>query len=132
MELTGERMLRCVPLAVAMLLAGCGVAVETPAVSTAQDIRDRTLARIKTVEDQLAAGKPALKDIRRLMVSVKYLYGHMTTQKVGTDEQIGTLAAIHQALDLRYGGPRNPAVRVDTQALADVLPKLRQTVESIR
>ncbi|HUW57178.1 MAG TPA: hypothetical protein VMZ92_11120 [Planctomycetota bacterium] len=125
-------MLRCLPLAVAMLLAGCGVDVEPPAVSTAQDIRDRTLARIKTVEDQLAAGKPMFKDIRGLMVSVKYLYGHMTTQKVGTDEQRNTLTAIHEALEMHYGGPRNPAVRVDTQALAHVLPKLRQTVESIR
>ena len=128
MKRTSRRILGCV---VAGLLVGCGVDVE-PVVSTAQEVRDRTLKRIETVEGQLAVGKPALKDIRRLMVSVKFLHGHMTAQKVGTDEQISVLAVIRDELEQHYGGRRSPAATVDMQPLRALLPKLRETVQAVK
>ena len=119
-------------LAVGLLLTllGCGADVTSPEVSTVSGIRGRTLTRISTLEKQIAEGKLRAPDVRKLVVSVKYLYGHMMTQKAGTQEQIDALRTIHEQLDRRYGGRSLPG-EVNARPLEQILPKLRTLVESV-
>jgi len=124
-------MQRLMAVGLVMTLLGCTADVTPPEVSTVSGIRGRTLTRISTVERQIAEGKLRAPDVRKLVVSVKYLYGHMTTQKVGSPEQIDALKTIHEQLDQRYGGRRPPG-EVNAGPLAEILPKLRTLVESIK
>ncbi len=138
-------MWRFLGVVLVLALTGCGADVKAPKESTAVDIRDRTLARVKALEEQAAKDEVKGKDVQALIVSVKYLIGHMKKEKVGTDEQLRDLTALSRQLMQRGGGPALPArdwrpdsgeapppPKIDAAPFKEVLPELREVLETIK
>ena len=138
-------MRKIVALGVVMLLAGCGADVKPAPPSTSADIQKRTLDRIRALEDAVAKDAVRVADVQALITSLNYLRGHMEKEKVGTEEQLQALGAYIQHLREGSGGPvlppsdwkpdqkeAPPEPKLDTAPLKELLPKLREVVESIK
>jgi len=138
-------MQKVLTLSLILALAGCGAHVEPSKESTAAEIRDRTLARVKTLEEQAAKDEIKGTDVQALAVSIQYLIGHMRKQKVGTEEQLRSLTALRQQLLQSGGGPAPPARdwrpdsgtpaperKIDAAPIQALLPELRSLLESIQ
>ena len=138
-------MQKVLALSLILALAGCGGDVEPAKESTAAEIRDRTLARVKTLEEQAAKDEVKGGDVQALTVSIQYLIGHMKKQNVGTDEQLRSLTGLRQRLVQGVGGrtlpardwrPDSgkppPAPKIDAAPIQALLPELRSLLESIQ
>jgi len=127
-----------------VVVFGCGANVDPPPAGTAADIRTRTLTRIKTLEDQAAGDHVNAADVQALIVSIKYLIGHMEKENIGTAQQRRTLEGIRQELLGQTAGSRlpprgwrpdqedpPPTSKIDAAPLREVLGRLRAAVEEL-
>ena len=129
----------------AVVLAGCGIDVTPPPVSSVKELKHRTLARIDRLEKALAEKKASAGQIKDLAVSVNYLRGHMRTVEVGTDQQqqafeeiLYRLAQIGGAADRppahwrpTEDGTPPPQPIIEPGPLRELLPQIREVVESV-